>query len=101
MFWKPILSWWNYHSDVKIDVNSWDFQESLLFGFNIEEEEIFTLNNTKIQAKKYIQQYFNDNKISFTSFLLKLKNIMHLKKEISRNNANNKFKKLEWIWECI
>ena len=53
ILWYNILKWWNYHSNIKINVDNWDLEECLLFGFDIEGDDIYALNWIIIQAKKF------------------------------------------------
>ena len=101
-FWKRLFSWWNPLSPIKIDIYSWDITESILFGFQIEEEIVEVLHYICLLAKNYIytEKIHNNNNICFYTFLLILKN--KLEKYCSNMEDNEKkFEKFPFVLENL
>ena len=53
-FWNHLINWRNTQSEIKICKESWNLKGSCSFGFQIQHEQIFTLNWIILMAKKYI-----------------------------------------------
>ena len=102
--WSQIIDWWNTLSEVKINKNSWDLRECILFGFLVGDDSFDVLNYIVLLAKRHIytQKMHNNNNIFFISFLQQLKNSLIIEKEINiKNNTSQKFVKFNFVLESL
>ena len=77
-------------------------EESLMFGFNLQGEEIYAMNWLVIQAKKFIYQCKKVHKNpNFIPFIQKIKGILRIEKECNKVYQGNRFKHLEKIYHML
>jgi hypothetical protein len=103
-FWQSFFAWWNRLSEVKIPLDYLDLGESILFGFQIDEEVFSVLNYCILIAKFYVykQKLFQDNNIDFYEYLCELKCKLQIEKCICKKNGKEEyFKKFIFIHENL
>ena len=87
---------------IKIAIDSWNIVESLLFGFQIEDEVIEVLNFICLTAKNYIytEKIFHNNNICFYAFLSILKSKLE-KTCLILDSKGEKFRKYDFVLELL
>lgn len=103
-FWNFFFNWWNGISDIKINSKCVELEESILFGFQIMEDEFKVLNYCIIHAKFYIyrNKIFGSNSLHLYEFLCELKRALRIEHDINCNNETEKsFSKFLFIYENL
>ena len=103
-FWKYFFNWWNRISNIKISNECLELDESIIFGFQIMEEEFKVLNYCILYAKFYIYKHkiWGDNEIHLYEYLCELKVAIKIEKFINIKNGTMKhFSKFNHILENL
>jgi len=104
VFWQSFFEWWNRLSDVKIPLDYVDLEESIIFGFQLDDDPFLVLNYCALIAKYYIyrQKLFHDNNVDFYEYLCELKFKLQIELNIcKKNNTVDNFNKFLFIHEYL
>ena len=101
-FWLYFFKWWNRLSDVQIPLDYEAIEESILFGFQVDEDVFKVFNYCVLVAKYYVykQKLFNDNKIDNYEYLCELKYKLQVEENVcKKNGTTDTFQKFYFIYE--
>ena len=104
VFWQSFFEWWNRLSDVKIPLDYVDLEESIIFGFQLDDDPFLVLNYCALIAKYYIyrQKLFHDNNVDFYEYLCELKFKLQIELSIcKKNDTVDNFNKFLFIHEYL
>ena len=102
-FWLSFFNWWNHISSIKIPLNYRDLEESILFGFQMDDELFEVLDYCILLAKYFIYKHriHNDN-IDFYNYLFELKFKLQVNSTVYKNkNMSKQFKKYLFIFDAL